>query len=75
MLQLWGMGYGCSFDPRSADDRPKLEGFISERDLDLAEGEFPGIASFYRQCAMSARPRPRTFLDLLTAYQVFRPER
>jgi hypothetical protein len=45
-------------------DEPHLRGFVTERDLDLADLYFPGIALFYRQCP---RP-PRTFLDLLNLF-------
>ena len=41
-----------------------LRGFITERHLDQAEVEFPGITVFYATC----RPAPRTFLDLVARY-------
>ena len=74
MLWLSAMGNGCSYGPRSRDDRPHLQGLIDERDLDLAEGEFPGISSFYRQCVYGRCPCPRTFLELLARFEVFHPE-
>ena len=43
---------------------PCLNGLVTERDLDLAETEFPGISQLH-----AARGgRDRTFLDLLAAY-------
>jgi hypothetical protein len=38
-----------------------LGGFITERDFDLAEEAFPGIAAFYEGCLI----RPGTFLELV----------
>ncbi|MCA9553265.1 MAG: hypothetical protein KC933_24730 [Myxococcales bacterium] len=69
------MAPGTSPERWPAEERPRLEGLISERELDLAEGEFPGIVSFYRQVSGGIRPCPRTFLDLLAQFQAFRPER
>lgn len=43
---------------------PSLRGLVTERDLRLAEAEFPGISAFYAtRCG-----RDRTFLDLLAAF-------
>jgi hypothetical protein len=42
-----------------------MVGFITERHLQQADEEFPGIAGFFA----SLTPKPRTFLDLLLAYQ------
>jgi len=39
-------------------------GFVTERDLELADLYFPGIALFFRQCSCP----PRTFLDLLNLF-------
>ena len=41
-----------------------LRGFVTERDFDLAEREFPGIVRFYADCIR----KPVTFLDLLWLY-------
>jgi hypothetical protein len=41
-----------------------LCGLVTERDLDLAELEFPGISNLYA----TRRGLDRTFLDLLAAY-------
>ena len=42
----------------------QLRGLVTDKDLDLAEQEFPGITKFHADCA----GRFRTFLDLLAAY-------
>jgi hypothetical protein len=42
-----------------------MVGFITERNLQQADEEFPGIARFFA----SLSPQPRTFLDLLLAFQ------
>ena len=42
----------------------KLSGFITERHMEQAESEFPGITLFLQRC----RPCPATFLDLLARY-------
>ena len=42
-----------------------MVGFITERHLQQAEEAFPGIAGFFA----SVSPKPRTFLDLLLAFQ------
>jgi hypothetical protein len=42
-----------------------MVGFITERHLQQAEEEFPGIAGFFAALV----PKPRTFLDLLLAFQ------
>lgn len=41
-----------------------MSGFITERDFEAAEAEFPGIVALYR----AMEPAPPTFLDLLRAY-------
>jgi hypothetical protein len=41
-----------------------LEGLVTDRDLQLAEQEFPGICRFHEEC----RGKHRTFLDLLAAF-------
>ena len=42
-----------------------MVGFITERDLDLAEEAFPGIARFFA----SLPRKPRTFLDLVSMFE------
>jgi hypothetical protein len=42
-----------------------MVGFITERHLQQADEAFPGIARFF-ECLS---PKPRTFLDLLCAFQ------
>lgn len=42
-----------------------MGGFITERDFDTAENEFPGIRSFYEHLAQ----KPRTFLELVWKYE------
>jgi hypothetical protein len=49
-------------------DEQHLSGFVTERDLELADLYFPGIALFFRQCAHP----PRTFLDLLNLFLTVR---
>jgi hypothetical protein len=41
-----------------------MRGFITERDFDQAEAEFPGIRALFEACA----EKPRTFIDLLARY-------
>ncbi len=41
-----------------------MRGFITERNFDEAEQEFPGITVYYRSC----KEKPATFLDLLAAF-------
>jgi hypothetical protein len=43
----------------------QLRGFITERDFDEAEDEFPRIASFYEHCLK----KPRTFLELVWQFE------
>ena len=40
-------------------------GFITERDLDQAEQEFPGIGHFFETMS----PKPRTFLELVSRFE------
>jgi hypothetical protein len=42
-----------------------MVGFITERHLQQADEAFPGIARFFERLS----PKPRTFLDLLRAFQ------
>ncbi len=42
-----------------------MAGFITERDLEQAEQEFPGIARFFE----SLTRKPRTFLDLVAMFE------
>jgi len=49
----------------TATNETTLQGFITERNLDEADQEFPGIKQFY--LAMTARVR--TFLDLLRLFE------
>jgi hypothetical protein len=44
-----------------------MSGFITERDLDAAECEFPGIQRLYASLAA----KPRTFLELVWLYQAW----
>lgn len=48
----------------STSTAPCLRGLVTDRDLDAAEQEFPGICEFYA----AHIGRMRTFLDLLAAY-------
>lgn len=57
--------------PRSKDERGPLQGFVTERDLQLAEQEFPGITGFYLQQRTQSQCCPRTFLELLGQYGAF----
>ena len=41
-----------------------MRGFITEQHFEQAEKEFPGIRQLYLSCPV----KPRTFLDLVTAY-------
>jgi hypothetical protein len=41
-----------------------MSGFITERDFDQAEAEFPGIRELFEACV----EKPRTFIDLLARY-------
>jgi hypothetical protein len=41
-----------------------MSGYITERDFETAETEFPGIVALYH----AMEPAPPTFLDLLRAY-------
>ncbi len=42
-----------------------MGGFITERDFDAAETEFPGIQRLYESLAQ----KPRTFLELVWKYE------
>lgn len=42
-----------------------MQGFITDRDFDLAERFFPGIRRFYKESV----PRPLTFLELLWRFE------
>ena len=42
-----------------------MSGFITERDLEQADQEFPGILRFFQQLPR----KPRTFLDLLAQFE------
>jgi hypothetical protein len=42
-----------------------MRGFITERELEQADVEFPGILGFFQ----SLVAKPRTFLDLLSLFQ------
>ena len=42
-----------------------MSGFITERDFDAAECEFPGIQHLYERLAC----KPRTFLELVWAWE------
>jgi hypothetical protein len=42
-----------------------MMGFITERDLEQAEKEFPGIEAFFGSLAN----KPRTFLELVAAFE------
>ena len=42
-----------------------MGGFITERDFDAAEYEFPGIQRLYERLAH----KPRTFLELVWTYE------
>jgi hypothetical protein len=44
--------------------QPSLKGVLTERDLGLAEHEFPGITHFFETCSQ----RPGTFLELVFAF-------
>ena len=41
-----------------------MQGFITERDLDQADHEFPGIAAYFAALA----DKPRTFLELVAEF-------
>lgn len=43
-----------------------MGGFITERNLDAADEEFPGIKALWD--SLPATARPRTFLDLVTLW-------
>jgi hypothetical protein len=47
----------------------QLQGLVTDRDLELAEREFPGICRFHEQ----RRGMHRTFLDLLAAFISWSP--
>ena len=49
----------------------RLEGFIDEGHLTLAEREFPGIVAFYER--LRRQDPPRTFLELLMRFEAFAP--
>jgi len=49
---------------RNENDGLHMCGFVTERDLELADLYFPGIALSFRQCSCP----PRTFLDLLNLF-------
>lgn len=53
--------------------RPHLEGLLDERDLDLADREFPGLRAFYEAELSRPTPHPRTFLELLARFGAFGP--
>jgi len=42
-----------------------MQGYITDRDFDLAERFFPGIRRFYNE----SLPRPVTFLELLWRFE------
>ena len=42
-----------------------MRGYITEKDFDACEEEFPGIVSLYRSLA----DKPRTFLELVYIYE------
>jgi hypothetical protein len=42
-----------------------MQGYITDRDFDLAERFFPGIRRFYNE----SLPRPITFLELLWRFE------
>jgi hypothetical protein len=44
----------------------EVRGFITDKDLAGAETCFPGIRRFYE----TATPKPRTFLELVWAFQL-----
>jgi hypothetical protein len=50
---------------RANETMGRLRGMVTERDLSLAEGSFPGIGEFYRRSPQ----RYTTFLELVWAYQ------
>ena len=43
----------------------RIQGFITERHLDQAESDFPGITRFFCECAQ----KPSTFLELVWRYE------
>jgi hypothetical protein len=43
---------------------PGMRGYITEKDFEECEAEFPGICDFYRRM----RPKAGTFLELMFAY-------
>jgi hypothetical protein len=45
-----------------------MGGFITERDFDAAEREFPGIQRLYERLSH----KPRTFLELMWSYDRMR---
>jgi hypothetical protein len=42
-----------------------MRGYITEKDFEACEREFPGIVSFYRALSV----KPRTFLELVYVYE------
>lgn len=42
-----------------------MVGLITERDLEQAEEEFPGISQFFSACSC----KPRTFLELVALFE------
>lgn len=53
-------------------ERHRLEGVITDKHLNLAEREFPGIRGFYLRASEGPEP-PATFLDLLVRFGLFTP--
>jgi hypothetical protein len=45
--------------------RSSMRGFITEKDFECCEQEFPGIVSFYQSLA----DKPRTFLELVYVFE------
>ena len=48
-----------------------MRGLITDRDLEQAEREFPGIGGFFAQLL----PKPRTFLELVARFEHWGEER
>ena len=49
---------------RRCKARGQMRGFITERDFEQAELEFPGIRAVFEACP----EKPRTFIELLARY-------
>jgi hypothetical protein len=45
--------------------RGDMRGYITEKDFEACEQEFPGIVSFYRALTV----KPRTFLELVYVFE------